>query len=401
MRNKNTPAIYFLKNQILDYSWGSKTALSKLLNQKSPAQGPQAELWMGTHPKAPSKVFYQNRWIPLDELIQRKPALFKNNLPYLFKVLAVQKPLSLQAHPNQHQAKRGYRKESRFKIPLQSPRRSYKDSQEKAEILCALTPFEVLCGFRKASDIVKLLSKLNATELSPFIEVLKKDSSASGLRRFFKKMLTLGEKPQRTLCKILAQKAQKHSNDPLYRCVTRLERLFPGDLGILSPLLLNWIHLKPGQAIFIPPRMLHSYLSGCGIELMGNSDNVLRGGLTKKPMDRKGLLDLLSFEEKKMRVLNPIKLSGAEKSYPLPPSVPFHLSKLQVQKGTPFKSRTDHGNEILICLKGSGKIRGASFQADFKRGNSWIIPSTVGAYQIQGSAKIYKASSSLKLTCKV
>ena len=167
--------IAILKNKIQPYAWGSYTAISELLGSKNPAGEPQAELWMGAHPKAPSLVDCAGKWISLEELIQKKPEdilgkavvdKFEGRLPYLFKVLAAASPLSIQAHPSPIQARQGFEKENRLNIPLDAFHRNYKDGNHKPECICAMTPFWAMKGFRNIHDMLRLLFIVNPTGLS-------------------------------------------------------------------------------------------------------------------------------------------------------------------------------------------------------------------------------------------
>ena len=162
-------SICLLRNPIQEYAWGSATAIPDLLGVQNPDDTPQSELWMGAHPKAPSQVNYEGRWVALPELIQAHPidilgkqtaAKFADKLPYLFKVLAAARPLSIQAHPSLEQARRGFQRENDLNIPLSAPNRNYKDANHKPECLCALTSFWALCGFRRYSEILELIEKL-------------------------------------------------------------------------------------------------------------------------------------------------------------------------------------------------------------------------------------------------
>ena len=186
--------INLLKNPIQDYAWGSKTAIQELIGEPGSIGKPMAELWMGAHPKAPSQVLINGEWQFLDEIIKKDPESilgksvaeqFSNQLPFLFKILAAGRPLSVQVHPTMEQAQKGFARENDLGIPLDAPNRNYRDVNHKPEILLALTPFQGLKGFRTIDDILNLMDQLSLTALSDELKLLKKEPDGSGLKRFF------------------------------------------------------------------------------------------------------------------------------------------------------------------------------------------------------------------------
>ena len=199
---KNRETIFFmkhiayLKNTVQEYAWGSRTAIAELMGQPSPADRPQAELWMGAHPKAPSLVSHRKRVGILADLIQDHPIdilgrraaeKFDGKLPYLFKVLAAAEPLSIQAHPGADAAQAGYAREETGGIPFDAPDRNYKDPHHKPECLCALTSFWGLCGFRKVSETATLLNTLCPESLQESFDACwKKTPGTTACRSFFK-----------------------------------------------------------------------------------------------------------------------------------------------------------------------------------------------------------------------
>ena len=197
--------ISLLKNSIQEYDWGSKTAIPELLGQAAPAEKPQAELWMGAHPKAPSRVYCDGVWRSLIEVIAENPEevlgretahKFSNGLPFLFKVLAAAKPLSIQAHPNQGQAKEGFLRENEIGIPLGAVKRNYRDQNHKPEIICALTPFWALNGFRQVKEILRLLGEIQVPPLVEALSFLKNHSNRQELKGFFYHLMTVEKNKQ-------------------------------------------------------------------------------------------------------------------------------------------------------------------------------------------------------------
>ena len=212
--------IKLLKNTIQNYAWGSPTAIPELLGDENPAHEPRAELWMGAHPKAPSFVNNGGQWVSLKDLIDRYPQeilgnevalAFDNKLPYLFKVLAAAKPLSIQAHPNLNQAKEGYERENRLGIAMDAPNRSYKDANHKPECICALSPFWALYGFRDVCDILDMMGRNCPVALAGEMDLLKKEPDSRGLKRFFTDLMTMDSQRQKRVVDEAVQNAKRYS----------------------------------------------------------------------------------------------------------------------------------------------------------------------------------------------
>ena len=392
-----------MKNSIQEYAWGSHTAIADLLGNKVPSTKPQAELWMGAHPKASSLVKYDDKWLSLLELIKQFPAdilgkeiaaKFDNKLPYLFKVLAASKPLSIQAHPDIKQAKQGFERENRLKIPLDSPNRNYKDENHKPECICALTPFLALYGFRKIPEIISLMEKICLKVLYKELNNLKRQPNSEGLKSFFRSIITINGREKKQIIELAITNAQKLSEvNPGFKWMINLYKEYPDDMGIFAPVLLNLISLKPGQALFLPSGELHAYLDGFGIELMANSDNVLRGGLTKKHIDVPELLNVLNFEETDANILLSQKDKDCEGVY-RSMAEEFVLSVISDEKNISYTSPEKRSVEIILCTDGKASITDISINENIllKKGTSVIIPSSVNKYGIEGKATLYKAS---------
>lgn len=394
--------IAYLKNTIQEYAWGSCTAIPELMGQPSPADRPQAELWMGTHPKAPSLVATENGWESLADLIhdrsmeilgKRVAEKYHGKLPYLFKVLAAAEPLSIQAHPGAVAAQEGYDREETRAIPFDAPDRNYKDPHHKPECLCALTPFWGLCGFRTVSETATLLHQLCPESLQESFCLLEK-STPAGTQAFFQSIMRMGPRKQAEVVHEAVRHAEsvKHEQ-PEYDWVVRLNHAYPSDIGVIFPAILNLVHLQPGQALFLGPGELHAYLSGVGIELMANSDNVLRGGLTSKHVDVAELMRILSFQEKRVNILLPDnreKYVGVYRT----PAQEFELSVIALGAGDEYTGRVDRGVEILLCTAGEHRIAetGNMGPLAFDKGSSVLIPAAVPGYIIQGKGVIYRAA---------
>lgn len=398
--------IAVLKNPIQEYDWGSKTAIQTLLGLPVPSEKPAAELWLGAHPKAPSQVMVDGEWQSLEKVIERNPVSvlgkrvaerFSNKLPFLFKVLAADRPLSIQVHPNLEEAREGFERENRLGISLDASGRNYKDANHKPEILCAITPFEGLKGFRAPETILSLMDRVSVSTLFDELSRLKKETDGSGLKRFFTSLVSMDQARRERVIDEAIRGAERCVNeDRSFYWMVELNREYPGDIGVLSPIIFNLVELGPGEAIYIPANELHVYLKGVGMELMANSDNVLRGGLTPKHVDVPELLKIVNFSPEPVRKIKPHPggLPG-ERIYATP-AEEFQLSEISVANGDPFNSERDRGVEIMICMEGEARIkeRGDSEPLLFTTGNSVIIPSSVGWYQIEGEAKLYKATVS-------
>ncbi len=404
--------ICLLKNEILEYPWGSKSFIPALLGIKPPYLKPQAELWMGAHKKAPSMVAVDNRWIPLNRLIEEHPddilgrsvsEYFDGKMPFLFKVLSAAKPLSIQAHPDKGQAEAGFKRENKNHMPLDAANRNYRDKNHKPELICALTEMWALKGFREPDEIIRLFEPLEKILGKGFISMLKENPDKSGIRAFFMGLMNM----ERSKAAVLVNDAIKaiqplRGKEKAYEWMYRLNIEYPGDTGVLSPLYLNVLRLAPSEAIFLPARELHAYLSGSGLEIMANSDNVLRGGLTQKHIDVEELSNILSFSPDKPQVITGDKNGEFETIYNSR-SEEFILSLITLSGHDPvYKKEGDRGIEIMLCTEGKATITDTfdGNSLDIKKGVSLLVPAAVRGYCIEGKATIYKASVPLKKPVK-
>ena len=229
--------IGLLKNSVQEYAWGSPTAIPDLLGQRNPGNKPQAELWMGAHPKAPSMVHHQGQWVSLLDLISQNPRdvlgksaakNFNNKLPYLFKVLAAAKPLSIQAHPNAYQAREGFQRENAQKIPLDAPHRNYRDANHKPECICALTRFWALSRFRRISGILSYLNKVCTHGLDAEINNLKQQPNSEGLERFYTALMTMdADQQKRIIGQALEQARRLEAEDPVFNWMLKIADDYP------------------------------------------------------------------------------------------------------------------------------------------------------------------------------
>lgn len=377
--------MFRLENSVQPYAWGSVTAIPTLLGLPSTG-GPQAELWLGAHPSAPSRLNGRS----LESLITEAPRpmlgaqveqRFGQRLPFLLKVLAAAKPLSLQAHPSLAQAQAGFAREEAAGVPRTAANRNYKDPNHKPELICALTPFRALCGFRRVDDTRALLSALGVAELAPFLETL----SRGGLRSLFERVMTVPAAEREPLVRaVVAACASRPPAAFSAECANAvaLEREYPGDVGVIGALLLNLVTLRPGEALSLGAGNLHAYLEGTGIELMANSDNVLRGGLTPKHVDVPELLRVLDFTDGPVAVV--MARGAPEAVYPTP-FPDFRLSRVDVSAAL---SLSRNGPDLLLCVDGEVLVNGLALV----RGQSAFAPFDDGPLVLSGRGVMYRAT---------
>lgn len=403
-----------LVNPQQPYAWGSATVIPELLGT-APTGDPVAELWLGAHPAAPSRT---QDGTGLDVAIAKDPAgmlgtavarRFGGHLPYLLKVLAADRPLSLQVHPTKDQARVGFAAEEAAAIPLTAPDRSYKDDNHKPEMLWALTPVEALCGFRSADAAEALLTGLDAPlarELGLILHARRGPEALPGaMQRLLDPDLRPAAAEVAAVVAACAARPAADSPDPAAdQVVVRLAEAFPGDPGAVTSLLLNYVTLEPGEALYLPTGIVHAYLRGAGIEIMASSDNVLRAGLTTKHMDVPELLATIDH----VAVLPariPPRTSGATSTF-RPPVAEFLLSVTTVEAsadaaGTQGAADADAragvpvpgaGPRILLCLTGEVTIRTAVGGSEtLARGQSVFVPAADGAVTAVGAGTVAQA----------
>ncbi len=395
--------INLLKNSVQEYAWGSKTAIAELLGQPDPSPVPQAELWMGAHPKAPSLVMTSDGDIPLNDFIADDPEIvlgtatarrFENRLPYLFKVLAAAKPLSIQAHPDLEQARQGFQSENQKGIDIKAPERNYRDANHKPECICALTDYWAMNGFRESGDIARRMQTLCPATLQEIVNRTLLPDGSGDLRRFFGALMNLEAGVcLRVISEALENLHRLPGKDDAAIWMKKLQGEYPYDIGVLSPSILNLICLKPGQAMFLPAGQLHAYLEGVGIELMANSDNVLRGGLTPKHVDIAELMRVLNFTATRVKILLPESVSPTEKVYRTATDE-FELSVIDTKNSRPHASQRRDAVQILLCTTGRGTLsrQAESGTISVKKGTCLLVRADAPPFQIEGEVTLYKAA---------
>jgi mannose-6-phosphate isomerase len=357
-----------LGNTVQPYAWGSHTAIADLLGEPSPSPAPQAELWMGAHPNAPSVLTRDGRAATLQTAIAAAPGQelgaqvaerFGGRLPFLLKVLAAQKALSIQLHPDRAQAEQGYARENAAGVPLDARERVYVDDWPKPEILCALEPFEVLAGLRPAAQAADVLDGLGVPELKRLAAGLRDDPSAKAVGRALARLLEWPAEGRAPLAGQVVEAAAAESGRggpyaDAYDAVVRMSADHPGDIGLVASLLLNHRVLEPGQALFMGAGGVHAYIRGVGIELMANSDNVIRAGLTAKHIDVPELVRVLDPEVEVPVVAARPASPGVEV---FDTDVPeFRLSRLTLADGAVLAVPGDGGPRVLLCIEGEASV---------------------------------------------
>ncbi|MEV2213626.1 mannose-6-phosphate isomerase, class I [Streptomyces sp. NPDC050997] len=377
-----------LDNTIRPYAWGSATAIPRLLGVE-PTGEPQAEMWMGAHPGAPSRTERGT----LVEVVEADPerelgapavAKFGPRLPFLLKILAAGAPLSLQVHPNLEQAKEGYADEERRNIPVDAPHRNYKDANHKPELICALTEFDGLCGFRDPADAADLLDGLGIDALKPYVDLLHARPEDAALREVLTAILTAD--PDEMARTVTAATSACSRIGGAYAPYADIAHHYPGDPGVIAAMLLNHVRLQPGEALFLGAGIPHAYLNGLGVEIMANSDNVLRCGLTPKHVDVPELLRIVRFEPSDPGVLRPEASPDGEEVYETPIDE-FRLSRYVLPEGAAVHDLTRAAAQILLCAAGS--VRAGEFE--LTAGQSVFVPAGEKA-EVSGAGTLFRAT---------
>jgi mannose-6-phosphate isomerase len=386
-----------------NYRWGSSTAIAEVL--RVPPDGrPFAEAWFGAHPTAPGLVSTDAGDLGLDRFIAADPAgvlgedvvaRFGPTLPYLLKLIAADAPLSLQVHPDQQRARAGYAAEDAAGVPLDAPHRNYKDRNHKPELLYALTRFEALAGFRAPRRAAELFAGLDTPLARDLHAALAGDRSAEGIRKVFRYLLEPTTRPGPEAVAELAEACQRRlvagSPSPRAdRTVLRLAEAYPGDPGVATSLLLNPVTLQPGDALFVPAGSVHAYLAGLGVEIMANSDNVLRAGLTHKHVDIDELLANVDYVAAPPIRIAPERFRGATRVYYAPVD-DFELSITRLGD-TGAHALPGRGPRILLCIEGEIAVATASGATlTLRKGQAAFVSASDGSCTVAGDGTLVQA----------
>lgn len=413
---KTRPAPLVLYCGTQNYDWGERgdrAFIPELLGFHPKPNRPYAELWIGSHPLKPAQAegaFSQTPIAPLDRLIRRFPeeilgaAAFQKfgpRLPFLMKVLAISKALSVQAHPGKEQAVEGFEREESLGLSLNDPHRSYKDDQHKPELIVAVTEFFMLNRFSPLAEVKKRLARWkDLRPLFPDIHDANSQSEAP-LRSAYQKIMKMDQAhldPYLTRWIASLEAKGPYGRGEIEYWILRTDRAFSQqrykDRGLCAFLFLNFLRLSPGQGCYLDAGELHTYLEGVGVEVMSNSDNVLRGGLTSKHIDVAELLRVLSYESGPVKVLVPEK-SGVYAT----PAEEFELSVVRLDAKRKRFAQNLKSVEILLVLEGEVSLKYGKFKAALKRGSIVALPACLKSYELAagaGECKIYRCSVPVK-----
>ncbi|MDX1301580.1 mannose-6-phosphate isomerase, class I [Photobacterium sp.] len=397
MTVSTSPCFFRMHNAIQDYSWGSTTSIESLFGIANPEGRPQAEIWMGAHPNGCSQVDVAGKATHLAEFIETDKATIIGEaadkqfgeLPYLFKILAAEKALSIQVHPSKAQAEVGFAKEQEAGIALNAGHRNYKDPNHKPELVFALTPYQAMNGFREFAEIISFFHVLENADLNELVIALEENQNEAGLRQFFEAILSLQGEMKETAVNALLVYAAQHKEEALFALILDLAGQYPGDIGLFSPLMLNVLTLQPGEAMFLDACTPHAYIKGTGLEIMANSDNVLRAGLTPKHMDIAELVASTRFVPMPadMLLLAPEQSEGGL-HYPIP--VPdFKFSVYQNQQGTKL---TTASAEILLAIDMPLTVNHSNGETlTIQKGESVFIPAYACNYTASTKGRFARA----------
>ena len=381
-------------NKVQNYDWGSKTALTQLYSVPNPEHLPMAELWMGAHPKASSYVIDNKTGhkLSLIDYIAQNPSqilgdkiaeTFKSRLPFLFKVLCAARPLSVQVHPNKVYAEVGFAKENAAGIPLDSPIRNYKDDNHKPELIYALTPFKAMNAFRPLEEIAELLDFVSAAH--PEIQFFVQSPNDEKLAKLFAQILSLTGEQKELALGLLKAALNSRQGEP-WNTIKQMVSLYPEDTGLFVPLLLNVIELQPGEAMFLYARTPHAYIEGVGLEIMANSDNVLRAGLTNKHIDVPELIANVDFISKtKESLLSEPEKSGNICKYHIPVE-DFAFSIYSINDtGIGITNETA---SILFCIDGELVLKSGDDELKICSGESIFLSAFEKEVYVTGVGKL-------------
>ena len=377
-----------IEGVVRSYEWGSRTALAELLG-RAPTGEPQAELWLGANPAAPARLASSGE--ALDKVIASDPVAALGTdaaerfggLPFLMKILAVAAPLSLQAHPSADQAAAGYDREEALGIPRDAAHRVFRDRAHKPEMVCALSRFEALCGLRDPSRTLELLETVPTRALDPLRQRLT-DVADRGWRDLMRWLLQrdCADHSETVAATVRACAASRDDDWAQERSVVRrLGAAHPDDPAVLAALLLNLLVLEPGDAVFVGAGCLHVYLHGTAVEVMADSDNTLRGGLTAKPVCVAAMIDALDDRSGPVSVQRPTSAGGL--SHYEAPVAEFSLTRAEVDGSLTLAG----GPAIVLCCDGSVGAGGIELTRSSAAWVSAAVPEVV----LRGRGLVFRA----------
>ncbi len=404
--------VFPIRGAVQNYAWGGKEFIPKLMGVQNIDNQPFAEVWLGAHQRGPAMLKMNGKEISLKDFIEKNPNVlgervikqFGKTFPYLFKVLDVNKMLSIQTHPSKEAAVRGYYAEEKAGIPITAFDRNYKDDNHKPEVMVALTEFWLLHGFKSLEAIEEVLKSVPEFKmlLEYYQRILKKEVD-NKLYYFYKNLMEMSQKmvdeilqplAERLSLDFVAGKIAKSSPDYWAALAFRDNMLDGGhfDRGIFSIYIFNLVCLQRGEGIFQDAGIPHAYLEGVNMELMANSDNVFRGGLTVKHVDVKELLEHVVFEPVTPNILTGTEIKQGVKVYET--SAPdFELTRILLKDFQTYNCTEANSPEILIVMKGEVIVQSGAEEFRLERGGAFFAPNG-SEYTLvsDGTSEVFKAA---------
>lgn len=377
--------LWTIDNDPRDYAWGEIDGVAHVRGTEATGRR-EAELWLGSHPAAPSDFADDAPWVTLAEW-ERSSGV---RLPFLLKILCAAEPLSLQAHPSTEQAQSGFARENALGIPVDAPHRNYRDPHSKPEMIVALHDgFQALCGFRPVAAIesdLETLAQTIAPEPGEALQTWRRLlADADGIRSAFLWLLS-GDENIRLL---VAAVTEASARDERFRVLRSIAQAHPGDPGILGALMLRHVSLRAGEALWLPAGNIHAYLLGSGIELMGPSDNVLRGGLTPKHIDTAELALVLDAREGGDPRLGSERIGDGIRVFR--PGHPDDVPGFTLYEATAAGEITTPGAAIALAVEGSFILTADGDRIEVPRGRAVLI-TRAARVDVEGDGRMFLAT---------
>ena len=373
--------MYRLRNPWQKYDWGSPSAIPEFMGVTATGE-PIAELWLGTHESGPSEIADSAHL--LSDAVGR--------IPFMLKLLAPERPLSIQVHPASEDAAEGYAKENAFGIPLNSVERTYKDPYAKPELVYALTTFDTLVGFRPTAEILRLLAIADTELTIRLMNQLQKDPGFAGIVRLVESILLSEFITDDDLVELIERCS--HLSDAgvdvrrAFQSVVELAKHYPHDRGLLVSMLMNRLTLQPGEAAYLEPGIIHAHMSGLCVELQGASDNVLRAGFTNKHIDVQAMLNTLQVGMSRLSRISPLVVDDHTEVFQLPDfalAVTGSPNNDVVPLGFP-------GQKFVMCIGGDAVISNSTGETlNLARGESLYADENDGELFVSGTCEIVQA----------
>ncbi len=394
--------LFSLDNPIQNYAWGSYETLAKMRGVPAPTVEPEAELWVGAHSSAPSQALVNGQFQPLDQLVEQNPGRFLNpdrdhqSFPFLFKVLAIEAPLSIQVHPTDEQAQAGFEDENARGVALNDPARNYKDRFSKPETVIALTPMRILTGVRDFKELKAIAQLFQLTWLQDALTLAKtpKQLLTSIIRLPQETALAALEETLAAARTWRAKEGEVPGQESLaaglVELILLIDSKYPGDWGLLVALVMNLVYLAPGESAYTPDGQVHAYVSGTAIELMNPSDNVMRAGLTSKHIDREELIKILGENQDHPQIQTPAPLSSVAGRYQMWDerlSVTHLTLETEQEVVHPVK-----GLVTALCTEGQLTIEDAQSSFTLTGTQAVLYVGREASLRIRGKGQLYLAA---------